>query len=98
MGAGKNTVMKLLVDVLLPTSGYAMLDNEMLSKKINYLKSVLEYLPQSFGLYDKSIVWQFFDYRAALKGIKNTKEDITKVLKEINLEEKKAKIYFYNQI
>jgi len=43
-------------------------------------------------------VWQFFDYREALKGIKNTKEDITKVLQEINLEEKKAKIYFYNQI
>lgn len=92
-GAGKSTLMKLLVAALLPTTGYIMLDDEILSKKENYLKSVLGYLPQSFGLYDELTVWQFLDYMAALKGIKNTKAEISKILKETNLEEKKkAKI------
>lgn len=92
-GAGKSTLMKLLVAALLPTTGYIKLDNELLSKKEKYLKSVLGYLPQSFGLYDELTVWQFLDYMAALKGIKNIKEEITKVINETNLEEKKnAKI------
>lgn len=38
-------------------------------------------------------VWQFLDYIAALKGIKNTKVAIAKVINETNLDEKKdAKI------
>lgn len=92
-GAGKSTLMKLLVAALLPTTGSIMLDNEVLSKKEKYLKSVLGYLPQSFGLYDELTVWQFLDYMSALKGIKNTRAEITRVINETNLEEKKhAKI------
>jgi len=92
-GAGKSTLIKLLVAALLPTTGRILLDDEVLSKKEKYLKSILGYLPQSFGLYDELSVWQFLDYMASLKGIKNTKEAISKVLKETNLEEKKkAKI------
>lgn len=92
-GAGKSTLMKLLVAAQLQTTGSIMLDNEMLSKKENYLKKVLGYLPQSFGLYDELTVWQFLDYIAALKGIKNTKVAIAKVINETNLDEKKnAKI------
>lgn len=37
-GAGKSTLMKLLVAAQLQTSGSIMLDNEILSKKENYLK------------------------------------------------------------
>jgi ABC-type multidrug transport system ATPase subunit len=92
-GAGKSTLMKMLVAALLPTKGCIMLDNELLSKKEKYLKSVLGYLPQSFGLYDELSVWQFLDYMAALKGMKDSKAEITKVINETNLEEKKnAKI------
>ncbi len=87
-GAGKSTLMKLLVAAQLQTTGSIMLDNEMLSKKENYLKKVLGYLPQSFGLYDELTVWQFLDYIAALKGIKNTKVAIEKVINETNLDEK----------
>jgi ABC-type multidrug transport system ATPase subunit len=92
-GAGKSTLMKMLVAALLPTKGCIMLDNELLSKKEKYLKSVLGYLPQAFGLYDELSVWQFLDYIAALKGMKDSKAEITKVINETNLEEKKnAKI------
>ena len=61
-GAGKSTLMKLLIAELLPSSGSILLDNEPLQKKEKYLKSVLGYLPQAFGLYDELTVWQLLDY------------------------------------
>lgn len=92
-GAGKSTLMKLLVAALLPTAGKITVDGEPLKKKEKYLKSVLGYLPQSFGLYDELTVWQFLDYMAALKGIKNSKTEIAKVIDNTSLNEKKnAKI------
>lgn len=92
-GAGKSTLMKLIVAALLPTTGSITLNNEPLHKKEKTLKGMLGYLPQTFGLYDELTVWQFLDYMAALKDIKNSKDAIAKVINETNLEEKKnAKI------
>lgn len=92
-GAGKSTLMKLLVAELLPTAGEITVDGTQLLKKEKQLKASLGYLPQTFGLYDELNVYQFLDYMAALKGIKNGKEAINEVIKETNLEEKrKAKI------
>jgi len=92
-GAGKSTLMKLLVAALLPSSGSIMLDNENLQSKETYLKSALGYLPQSFGLYDELTVWQFLDYMSALKQIKDSSEQIAKVIQQTNLDEiKKQKI------
>lgn len=92
-GAGKSTLMKLLVAELLPTTGEIMLDGTALSKKEKELKAKLGYLPQIFGLYEELKVWEFLDYMAALKGVKNKKEEIDYVIEETNLTEKrKAKI------
>ncbi|WP_252243668.1 ABC transporter ATP-binding protein [Clostridium sp. ZBS14] len=92
-GAGKSTLMKLLVAGLLPTSGKILIDGEPLLKNEKKLKARLGYLPQSFGLYDELTVWQFLDYIAALKGIKNSKKSIQAVIKKTNLTEKrKARI------
>jgi len=68
-GAGKTTLMKLLVAGLIPTRGTITLDGKPLLHQEKRLKSMLGYLPQSFGLYDELTVWQFADYIAALKGI-----------------------------
>ena len=92
-GAGKTTLMKLLAAALLQTEGSITLDDKPLKKNEKHLKSVLGYLPQSFGLYDELTVWQFLDYMSALKGVKNPREAIAKAIAETNLEEKKkAKI------
>ena len=92
-GAGKSTLMMLLVTALLPSSGTILLDGEPLVKKEKYLKTVLGYLPQSFGLYDELTVWQFLDYMAALKKINSPKNAIEKVIHEASLDEKRnAKI------
>ncbi|MEC0168824.1 ATP-binding cassette domain-containing protein [Paenibacillus graminis] len=92
-GAGKSTLMNLLVAGLLPTSGQIQLDGAPLEKNTKKLKSTLGYLPQSFGLYDELTVWQFLEYIAALKGIKDSQETIKKVILETNLtDQKKARI------
>lgn len=92
-GAGKSTLMKLLVAELIPTSGEILIDGVPLLKNEKKLKANLGYLPQSFGLYDELTVWQFLDYMAALKGIKNSKKAIKEVIEKTNLTEKrKARI------
>ncbi|EDU36651.1 ABC transporter ATP-binding protein [Clostridium sporogenes] len=92
-GAGKSTLMKLLVAELIPTSGKILIDGVPLLKNERKLKASLGYLPQSFGLYDELTVWQFLDYMAALKGIKNSRKVIKEVIEKTNLTEKrKARI------
>lgn len=88
-GAGKSTLMKLLVAELIPTSGEILIDGVPLLKNERKLKASLGYLPQSFGLYDELTVWQFLDYMAALKGIKNSKKVIKEVIEKTNLTEKR---------
>lgn len=88
-GAGKSTLMKLLVAELIPTSGEIIIDGVPLLKNERKLKASLGYLPQSFGLYDELTVWQFLDYMAALKGIKNSKKVIKEVIEKTNLTEKR---------
>jgi ABC-type multidrug transport system ATPase subunit len=87
-GAGKTTFMKLLIAGLIPTKGEIFIDEKPLLKEENRLKSVLGYLPQSFGLYDELTVWQFLDYMSALKNIKD-KNAIENVISLTNLTESK---------
>ncbi len=88
-GAGKSTLIKLLVAGLLQTSGSILLDGKPLTEQEKKLKSMLGYLPQSFGLYDELTVYQFLDYICALKGIKNSREAIETIISQTNLQEKK---------
>ncbi len=72
-GAGKTTLMKLMISGLIPTKGEILLDGKQLLSQETRLKAQLGYLPQSFGLYDELTVWQFLDYMAALKGVRDRK-------------------------
>lgn len=88
-GAGKSTMMKLLTAALLPTKGRITIDGRPLDRSEQQLKARLGYLPQTFGLYDELTVYQFLDYMAALKGIKNSKTAIDWVIASTNLAEKR---------
>lgn len=92
-GAGKSTLMKLLTGALIATDGNILVNDTPILKYEKTLRSKLGYLPQSFGLYDELSVYQFLDYMASLKAIKNRKAAIAKVIQMTNLEEKsKARI------
>lgn len=88
-GAGKSTLMKLLTCQLLPTDGSIICDNAPLNSQELTLKKQLGYLPQRFGFYDELSVWEYLDYMCALKGIKNSREEIARVIGQTSLEEKK---------
>lgn len=88
-GAGKSTLMKLLTAALLPTKGSIQINGTPLEKAERLMKSQLGYLPQSFGLYDELTVYQFLDYMAALKGIRDSKDSIDRVIEQTNLTEKR---------
>ncbi|MDE7243518.1 MAG: ATP-binding cassette domain-containing protein [Oscillospiraceae bacterium] len=88
-GAGKTTLMKLLTAALLPTKGSIQVNDTPLDKAERLLKSQLGYLPQSFGLYDELTVFQFLNYIAALKGIRDSKGTIDRVIAQTNLTEKR---------
>lgn len=92
-GAGKSTLMKLLVNSLLPTSGSITVNQMPLLRREKQLKAGLGYLPQSFGLYEELTVWQFLDYMAALKNIRNSCDTIGQAIEDTGLTEKtKARI------
>ncbi|MDE7176367.1 MAG: ATP-binding cassette domain-containing protein [Lachnospiraceae bacterium] len=91
-GAGKTTLMKLLIAGLIPTRGEILLDGKPLLSQETQLKAQLGYLPQSFGLYDELTVWQFLDYMAALKGVKD-KKAVDDVISRTSLtEQRKTRI------
>ena len=87
-GSGKSTFIKLLIGELQPTSGQILVDDVPLPKMEKKLKGSMGYLPQYFGLYDELTLWQFLDYIAVLKGIKNSRKVIKEVIQKTNLLEK----------
>ncbi|MGI6665318.1 MAG: ATP-binding cassette domain-containing protein [Christensenellaceae bacterium] len=86
-GAGKSTLMKLITLNLLPTEGELCWNDIPLQKQEKELKQTLGYLPQEYGLYEELTVTQFLDYMAALKNVKNAKEEIAKAIELCGLEE-----------
>lgn len=92
-GAGKSTLMKLLTLNLLQTKGDILLEDKPLQSQEKAFKQKLGYLPQEYGLYEELTVYQFLDYMAALKNIKNPKAQIEELLYMCGLtERRKSKI------
>ena len=66
-GAGKTTLMRVLCDILTPTSGTITFDGTDVSSE--EYRAILGYLPQDFGYYPEFTAMDFLLYLAALKGI-----------------------------
>ncbi|WP_139651749.1 ABC transporter ATP-binding protein [Raoultibacter phocaeensis] len=67
-GAGKTTLMRMICDVLSPTSGQVLYDGQDISKLGEVYRNKLGYLPQDFGYYPDFSALDFMLYLAALKG------------------------------
>jgi ABC-type multidrug transport system ATPase subunit len=68
-GAGKSTLMRILTDVLAPTSGRVTYDSTDISILGENYRDILGYLPQEFGAYKSFTAEKFLLYVGALKGI-----------------------------
>jgi ABC-2 type transport system ATP-binding protein len=73
-GAGKTTLMRILAGLLRPSSGTVrVLGNDPTTARGKLaIKSVLGYLPQELGLYPDLTAFEFLEYVALLKGIKDS--------------------------
>ncbi len=86
-GAGKSTLMKIIATISKPTTGILTLDGHDLIHDPNYIRKMLGYLPQDFGVYANLNAYEFLTYIAAMKGVggPNLKSRIEMLLEGVNL-------------
>jgi ABC-type multidrug transport system ATPase subunit len=86
-GAGKSTLMNVLVGNLTADEGTVSFDGEDVRKMGRDFRSILGFMPQQPGLYDRFTGFRFLSYMAALKGMdrRRAREDIEKAAALVNL-------------
>jgi len=86
-GAGKSTLMKIIATISKPTAGTLFLDGQDIVNNPDYIRKMLGYLPQDFGVYPNLNAYEFLAYVAALKGVggADLKRRIDMLLDGVNL-------------
>lgn len=92
-GAGKTTLMRIMTDLLEPSTGRVLLDNRDISALGVEFRKQLGYLPQDFGVYPNFTAEQFLLYIARLKGLSKfeAKQQSNQLLRLVGLEGKAQK-------
>lgn len=86
-GAGKSTLMKIIATISKPTKGNLFLDGQDIVENPDYIRRILGYLPQDFGVYPNLNAYEFLEYIAALKGVGGAglRQRIDMLLEGVNL-------------
>ena len=86
-GAGKSTLMKIIATISQPTNGTIELDGHDIQKDPDYIRKILGYLPQDFGVYANLNAYEFLEYIAAMKGVggPGLRKRIEALLEGVNL-------------
>lgn len=71
-GAGKTTLMRMIADIIKPTSGEITLDGIDIHTLDSRYRDIFGYLPQEFGFYPEFSVRDYLEYISALKGLGKT--------------------------
>ena len=92
-GAGKTTLMRIMTDLLAPSTGRVLLDGQDIAVMGTAFRKKLGYLPQDFGVYPNFTAEQFLLYIARLKGLSKfeAKRQTDDLLHMVGLEDKKQK-------
>lgn len=92
-GSGKTTLMRMLCDLLKPSSGKVLFHGTDISRLGEQYRESLGYLPQDFGYYPNFTGWDFMMYLSALKGIPKmlARERCEELLQLVGLWESKNK-------
>ena len=87
-GAGKSSLMRTIATLQKPDSGSVILNQVNVEKEPQYIRKLLGYLPQDFGVYPTMTAEILLDHFAVLKGIsdqKIRKERVDYLLDQTNL-------------
>lgn len=83
-GAGKSTLMKALVTVLTPSAGTIRVCGFDTVRQGEEVRARIGYLPQELAMYPSLSVFDFVNYMAELKGIRN-KKAVNQVLEQVEM-------------
>lgn len=85
-GAGKTTTIRMVLDIIKPTSGKVTILGENSALKV---RNRIGYLPEEKGLYKKMKVWGIIQYFAMLKGMEKSaaKERAFELLEQYGLKD-----------
>jgi len=72
-GAGKTTTIKMLVTLLRPDAGTALVDGRCVIREQEEVRKVIGYMPDFFGVYDDIKVWEYLDFFAAAYRIERSR-------------------------
>jgi ABC-2 type transport system ATP-binding protein len=86
-GAGKTTTIKILVGLLKPQSGTAIVSGYDLQVEPEKVRKIVGYLPDTYGLYDYMSGFDIIDYTARLHGFERSEriEIVDFLLKKLDL-------------
>ena len=89
-GAGKTTIIRIIMDIFKGDSGEVLLDN----KPISYSKVKFGYLPEERGLYPRKKVLDQLIYLGELKGMRKSdaKRSAEELMERLGIEEYKSKL------
>lgn len=89
-GAGKSTTIRMLIGILEPTSGDALVGGYSIQKQPDLVKTQIGYMSQKFSLYNDLTVGENIRFFASIYGITGKKYEARKkwVLKVADLEGK----------
>jgi hypothetical protein len=92
-GAGKTTLMRMIADIMTPTSGTIYYDGTDIQKMGKSYRDVFGFLPQDFGYNRDFTVKDYLEYMAALKDVpaRETSRKINFLLDILTLSDVKRK-------
>ncbi len=65
-GAGKTTTIKMLSTLMMPSQGTLTIGGYDVVREPHEVRRIIGYMPDSFGVYEDLLVWEYLDYFAAL--------------------------------
>ncbi len=92
-GAGKTTLMRMIADILNPTSGKISYDGKDIHMMGEAYRNLFGFLPQDFGFFQDFTVKDYLEYVAALKDVpaRETPKKIDSLLDTLTLSNVKSK-------
>ena len=90
-GAGKTTAIKIMSGLLLPDEGEVFISGINAAKEPDRIRELIGYVPDSFGIYDNLMVWEYMEFFASAYGLEGitARKRCENLLAQVGLEDKR---------
>jgi ABC-2 type transport system ATP-binding protein len=91
-GAGKTTTLKMLATLLAPSAGDAEIGGHSVRRDPDAVRTVIGYMPDTFGVYDDMRVWEYLDFFGRCYGLSaaRRRQMIADLLELVDLGDKRG--------